>query len=125
MSAGMAYIVNKEGIIVWRESFNSSWALENGQFKEQLSRVLKGEPLLDNGPGNNYMSSFCYLTDLKLAVGLPQRLKRMWRRMTNLLQLVALTHQKCSRHQEITKLYARNVLLTYCNQNQFIIPFGI
>jgi hypothetical protein len=53
MSAGMAYIINKEGIIVWRESFNSSWSLENGQFKEQLSRVLKGEPLLDNGPGNS------------------------------------------------------------------------
>jgi len=49
MSAGMAYILNKEGTIVWREGFSSSWVLDNGQFGEQLRRVLKGEALIDNG----------------------------------------------------------------------------
>lgn len=49
MSAGMAYIVNAEGTIVWREGFTSSWLLENGQFPEQLALLLEGKDLVDNG----------------------------------------------------------------------------
>jgi len=49
MSAGMAYLVNKEGIIVWREGFNSSWTLEQGIFGEQVDRILSGKPLVDFG----------------------------------------------------------------------------
>jgi len=49
MSAGMAYIVNAEGTIVWREGFTSSWALEHGQFPEQLALLLEGKDLVDNG----------------------------------------------------------------------------
>jgi len=49
MSAGMAYIVNAEGTIVWREGFTSSWFLEHGQLSEQLTLLLDGKDLIDNG----------------------------------------------------------------------------
>jgi len=49
MSAGMAYIVDASGTIVWREGFTSSWFLEHGQFSEQLALLLDGKDLIDNG----------------------------------------------------------------------------
>jgi len=47
---GMCLIVDKHGSIVWKEQFSAAWFMPQGQFEEQLRRVVDGESLLKNGP---------------------------------------------------------------------------
>ena len=49
-SPGFAFLFGKDGKLAWKETFTSSWTLEQGQFAEQCALLLADEPLLDNGP---------------------------------------------------------------------------
>ena len=42
-------LVNKEGVIVWRQSFSGGNPYEKSGFEEQVQLFLKGEPLNKNG----------------------------------------------------------------------------
>lgn len=44
------FIVGADGRVVWREQFAKAHPFESSQTMEQLNRILRGEPLLDNGP---------------------------------------------------------------------------
>ncbi|KAG8344147.1 putative AhpC TSA family Thioredoxin like [Trypanosoma vivax] len=50
MSCPMAFIVNTDGKIVWRQQFLQSYTIAQSNFETQLKHVLAGEPLESNGP---------------------------------------------------------------------------
>ena len=46
-----AFIVDKEGKIVWRQNLTQSFTMSQSNFADQLERVIKGEELdMSNGP---------------------------------------------------------------------------
>ena len=48
LGVGMAYLIDTEGKIVWREQYTRGKSTV-GQFEEQLARLQKGTELLSNG----------------------------------------------------------------------------
>ena len=46
---GFLFLFDKNGVLVWKEVFTSSWMLKQGQFAEQCALLLAGKPLIDNG----------------------------------------------------------------------------
>eukprot|EP00947_MAST-08B_sp_MAST-8B-sp1_P000666 g666.t1 len=49
LGVGMAYLIDAEGKIVWREQYSRGESTV-GQFTDQLARLQKGTELLSNGP---------------------------------------------------------------------------
>lgn len=49
MGASATFIVDGDGVIVWREQFGQGYGPAKGQIGEQLRRLLTKEDLLDNG----------------------------------------------------------------------------
>lgn len=43
-------VVDRSGVVVWKEQFSIVHPLEKGQLEAQLARLLRGEPLVSNGP---------------------------------------------------------------------------
>jgi len=46
---GMCLIVDTYNNVVWKEQFSAAWFMPQGQFEEQLRRVVDSEKLLNNG----------------------------------------------------------------------------
>lgn len=49
VGVGMAFLINKEGKIVWREQYSRGKSSAGGMFEKQLLKLKAGEELLSNG----------------------------------------------------------------------------
>lgn len=50
LNASACFIVDSEGIIVWREQFGQGHPPSKGQLGKQLENLVKKQPLISNGP---------------------------------------------------------------------------
>lgn len=46
VGASAVFVVNSDGIIIWREQFGQKHAIRSGQLEAQLVRALNGTPLI-------------------------------------------------------------------------------